>query len=189
MNPEEQPPQAENKPLQPPNSEQAAVPTLPTPPAEPVQPIVSPITQPLNVADSSMGKKSSKRKFVIFFRILIGLILLGGGAAAYYFVYFVPNMPEVVLNNAVISFVEKPGNYNVSGKLDQAGPNDPDFDYKMTTVSSGNASTELYMSTFLQHPHFQTVKNGGKLYMQFSGFEDFKTMAKHYRNSGAPGIQ
>jgi hypothetical protein len=141
------------------------------------------------VTGSAMHKKSSKRKLAIIFGVLTTLLMLGGGAAAYFFLYYIPNKPEVVLNNAVIAFVEKTGNYEVSGKLDQAGPNDPDFDFKMTTASSGNASTELFMSTFLQNPHLKTVKNNDKVYVQFSGFEDFKTMAKHYRNAGAPGIQ
>lgn len=141
------------------------------------------------VTGSGMHKKSSKRKFVIIFGILTTLLMLGGGAAAYVVLYYVPNKPEVVLNNAVIAFDEKPGNYDVSGRLDQAGPNDPDFDFKMTTASSGNASTELFMSTFLQNPHIKTVKNNGKFYVYFSGFEDFKTMAKHYSNAGVPGIQ
>lgn len=138
---------------------------------------------------SGMHKKSSKRKFAIIFGAIVGLLLLGGGAVAYYFLSYIPNKPEAVLNNAVIAFVEKPGNYEVSGKLDQAGPNDPDFDFKMTTANTGNASTELFISTFLQNPQLKTVKDNTKVYVQFSGFEDFKTMEKHYSNSGAPGIQ
>ncbi len=155
----------------------------------PLQPTLPASAPQQFVTGSGIHKKSSRRKFILFFGILASLLAIGGGAAAYFFLQYVPNKPEIVLNNAVIAFVEKPGNYDISGKLDQAGPNDPDFDFRMTTASSGNASTELFMSTFLQNPHIQTVKNNNKVYVQFSGFEDFKTMAKHYRNSGAPGIQ
>ena len=157
--------------------------------AVPPQPSVSPPTPQQFITGSGMQERASKRKSVLIFSILTILVVLGGGAAAYFFLYYIPNKPEVVLNNAVIAFVEKPGNYAIAGKLDQAGPNDPDFDFKMTTASSGNASTDLFMSTFLLQPHIQTVKNNGKLYVQFSGFEDFSTLSKHYRNYGTPGIQ
>lgn len=189
INPEDQQLQTQNTPLQSVSNEQLVTPDLLPVPAIPAQPTVPAAAPQQFVTGSGMQKKSSKRKLMIILGILITLLMLGGGATAYFFLYYVPNKPEVVLNNAVIAFVEKPGSYDISGKLDQAGPNDPDFDFKMTTASSGNASTELFMSTFLQNPHLQTVKNNGKIYVQFSGFEDFKTMAKHYRNSGAPGIQ
>ena len=157
--------------------------------AAPVQQSIKASAPQQFVTGSGMQKKSSARKLVIIFSGLATLLMLVGGAAAYFFIYYIPNKPEVVLNNAVIAFVEKPDNYEISGKFDQAGPNDPDFDFKMTTASSGNASTDLFMSTFLLQPHIQMVKNNGKLYVQFSGFEDFKTLAKHYSNYGAPGIQ
>jgi len=150
---------------------------------------VQSIAQQQSAMGNAMRKKSTKRKTAIIIGVLTTLLLLAGSGVAYFFLYYVPNTPEAVLNNAVISFVERPGNYNLSGKLDQAGPNDPDFDFRMTTTDSGNASTEVFMLTFLQNPHVRTVKNNSKVYVQFSGFEDFKTMAKHYSNVGTPGIQ
>lgn len=180
MNDEQQQPNGQIVPNQPTQQMPDQQPQVTHSVALPPQPVIS---------ASDLHKRKSRTKLFVGLGIVLFLITSIGVAVAYVFMVYLPNKPEVVLNNAVIAFVEKPGNYDVSGKLDQAGPNDPDFNFKMTTAGSGNASTELFMSTFLQNPHIKTVKNNDKVYVQFSGFEDFKTMAKHYRNAGAPGIQ
>lgn len=159
---------------------QPAAPSQPVAPQAPPEPIVT---------GSQLQKTSSKRKRNIILLIIFLLLALVGGAAAYVWYVYIPNKPEVVLRKAVESYINDKTGYTITGKLDRSGPNDPDFDYSIKTNAQGGATSNLYMSTFLQSPHIETIKADDKLYVNFGGFEDFKTLAKHYTNVGAPGIQ
>ncbi len=139
------------------------------------------------VTGSEIHQATAKRKLIAVFGVLAVLAMLAGSAAAYFFLYYVPNKPEVLLNSAVVAFVEKSSDYEVVSKLDQAGPNDPDFSARTKIAHNGNSSTELFMSATPQYPSLNVVKNGSKVYLRFSGVSDLKTMAKSYTNYGKPG--
>lgn len=161
---------------------------------QPAQPPATPQTfmTPPPTSGFSQSKPTRpplNRKKWITFSILLTLFALIGAAVAYIMLIYIPNRPEVVLQKAVETYVNDKAAYTISGKLDNAGPNDPDFTYTVQTNAAGSAKTELNTSTFLQSPRVETIKAGDKLYVNFGGFQDFKTMATHYRNVGKPGIQ
>lgn len=134
-------------------------------------------------------QQARKRKRGILLAIILSLFVIAGGVAAYIWFVYIPNKPEVVLQKAVESFINDKASYTIDGKLDQAGPNDPDFTYQVKSDKDGGAETKLQMSTFLQSPRLGIVNAHGALALNLSGVEDFKTMATHYTNAGKPGIQ
>ena len=144
--------------------------------------------QPLISASDFSKPKTSTKKYITL-GILIFLVLAMGSGAAYIFMVYIPNKPENVFKKAVLDYATKSRNYTITGRLDQAGPNDPDFDYSVKTNTQNDSSAEVHMSTFLQQPSVFVKKVNGKLYVRFTGFEDFKKLATHYSNSGEKGIQ
>jgi len=167
------------------------VPLSPTPPVSGVenpQP-----TRPMVVSDSGglpptrPGRSHKKRNIIL--TIVTLLLVIVGAAAAYVFLIYLPNRPEIVLQKAVESYINDNGDYDITGNLDQAGPNDPDYKYDMSTNAAGQATAKLSMSTFLLGPSVDTVLSNDKLFISLNGFEDTKKLATHYRNVGQPGIQ
>lgn len=148
------------------------------------------ITQPqpvMSASDFNKGRKKN-RKYAVFAIILMFIIVFGGGAAYTWFVY-IPNMPQSVLKKAVATYASSGGSYTITGRLDQAGPNDPDFDFSIKTNAQNNSLAVVSASTFLQNPSISTQKINSKTYVKFSNFEDSKKLATHYKNLGSKGIQ
>lgn len=146
-------------------------------PASPIQP----------ASDQQHAK--SKKKSLIILAVVVLCVLLVGSATAYVALVYLPNKPENVLKKAVSNYVSNPGAYTVSGKLDQAGPNDPDFNYTIKTSAAGDSEVAIQTSTFLQNPELVVRKVSGNYYVNFSQFEDLKKLATHYSNFGPKGIQ
>lgn len=148
----------------------------------------SQITQPVVSASQQQGNKGKKKGRAILIAIAL-LILILGGAAAYIFLVFIPNKPENIFKKAVLTYATSRGNYTVTGRLDQGGPNDADYDYIIQTNTKGDSSAEVQMSTFMQRPKLAGQKVNGKYYVKFSQFYDTAELAKHFRNSGSKGSQ
>lgn len=182
-------------------------PTEPTPQPQPIQeqPVntVEPsVTQPqvlqqapyqvagqTIVSSSDMQKHGTKKKKLILASIFLAIICIASVVVAYALLIYIPNKPENVFKKAMANFTQDPSGYSISGKLDQGGPNDPDYNYTINTDQDGNSYARVDVSTFLQRPSVSVQKIDGKLYVQFTGFEDSKKLATHYSNSGQKGIQ
>ncbi len=143
------------------------------------------------IPNSEVPKRSSKKKKVIALAVVTTMLLLVGAGITYALLVYIPstNKPEDVLKKALDTFTLSPGSYTISGRLDQGGPNDPDFDYSIITDSKNNSSIEVHVSTFLQQPNVFVQSVNGKQYVRFTGFEDSKKLASHYSNGGEKGIQ
>lgn len=162
--------------------------TMP-PPQEP-QPVTPQQPEPSTPIDPVLAESSrSKRKTALLLLLSSALLAIITAGLYSWFIYL-PNTPEAVLKKAAENFSSDVSNYTVSGRLDQAGPNDPDFTYTIKTDDSGNLYTDVSASTFVVSPAVSAQRVNGKTFVLFNGFESTQTLASRYGNAtGIKGIQ
>ena len=126
------------------------------------------------------------RTTIVVILALVGVAIASG--AGYYLGIYLPNKPENVFKKAISNFGSKPQGYTITGKIDQGGVNDADFNYTIKTNDKKDVSAQVSASNFIVSPSINVDNVGGKTYVQFSNFLGTDALAKKYRNLGRPGL-
>lgn len=156
-----------------------------TPPASPLAGPSAPVEPPQAPAEK---RSPGGRKKLLGILLVVLLLLLGGGVAAYSTLVVVPNRPENVFKKALANFVSESADYTVTGRLDQGGHDEADFDYEIKT-SGSDVYVAVDSSTFMMGPKVEVQRSGGKSYIRMSQFYDSAELARRYTNLGEKGLQ